>query len=323
LIFWRRRFTLDSPSENSLIMSSSRTRLDRPDGVSIQLYRWLPETEPLAAVQIVHGLSEHAGRYARVATALNKAGFAVYASDLRGHGTACPRPDLGFFSERAGWRKCLEDLWAVHRRIETALPDVPVVFLGHSMGSFLVQQLIAEHGDNVAGAVLSGSNGAPPPLATLGRLIARLERVRLGQTGHSALLRDLMFGGFNKPFAPTRTPFDWLSSDEAKVDAFVADPACGNDFTVQLAIDLLDALGPLTSPATVAGIPKDLPIYIFSGENDPVGPNLKGLIQAYRNAGLTRVTSRIYPGGRHEMLNEINRDEVTRDLIAWLDANVG
>jgi alpha-beta hydrolase superfamily lysophospholipase len=304
-------------------MNSSRTRLDRPDGVSIQLYRWLPETKPLAAVQIVHGLSEHAGRYARVAAALNQAGFAVYASDLRGHGTACPRADWGFFSEREGWRKCLEDLWAVHRRIGMALPGAPIVFLGHSMGSFLVQQLIAEHGATVAGAVLSGSNGAPPPLAALGRLIARIERVRVGQRGLSALLRDLMFGGFNKPFAPARTPFDWISRDAAEVDAFMADPMCGIDFTVQLAIDLLDALGPLTRPSMIAGIPKNLPIYIFSGENDPVGPNLKGLIAAYRHAGLTRVTSRIYPGGRHEMLNEINRDEVTRDLIAWLDANVG
>jgi alpha-beta hydrolase superfamily lysophospholipase len=123
---------------------------------------------------------------------------------------------------------------------------------------------------------------------------------------------------FNKPFAPGRTPFDWLSRDPAEVDKYVADPLCGFPFTVQLAIDLLDALGPLTKPETIAGIPKTLPVYVFRGARDPIGANVQGLIDAYRKAGLD-VAARIYPEARHETLNEINRDEVARDLIGWLD----
>jgi alpha-beta hydrolase superfamily lysophospholipase len=133
----------------------------------------------------------------------------------------------------------------------------------------------------------------------------------------------MWFGAYNKPFAPARTEFDWLSRDEKEVDAYVADPCCGFPFTTQLAIDVLDALPSLSSPQSLARIRRDLPIYVFSGERDPVGANIQGLIDALKGAGFTRLTTRIYPGARHETLNETNREEVTRDLIAWLDAVVG
>ncbi len=132
-----------------------------------------------------------------------------------------------------------------------------------------------------------------------------------------------MFDGLNKPFAPARTKSDWLSRDPAEVDAYVADPLCGFDVTNQLAIDLLDALPGLLASDRLDRIRKDLPIYVFSGEKDPVGPNIQGLIDSLKGAGFTRLTTRIYPGARHETLNETNRDEVTRDLIAWLDGVVG
>jgi alpha-beta hydrolase superfamily lysophospholipase len=293
------------------------------DGVRLLGRRWPPEGRVEAIVQIAHGLAEHGARYARLAGALNRAAYAVYAFDLRGHGPACAPADLGHFADSEGWAKCVRDLWTFNRLIAAEHPGIPIVFLGHSMGSFLGQSFVADHADALAGVVFSGSNGAPPPVAAAGRLIARAERLRLGERGKSRLLNRMMFGDFNKPFRPARTEVDWLSRDPAEVDAYVADPLCGFPFTTQLAIDLLDALPGLLRRDKLARIRKDLPIYVFSGERDPVGANVKGLIGALEGAGFARLTTRIYPGARHETLNETNREEVTRDLIAWLDGAVG
>jgi alpha-beta hydrolase superfamily lysophospholipase len=304
-------------------MPGSEFELRADDGQRLLGRRWLPEGRPRAIVQIAHGLAEHSARYARFAGALNAAGYGAYANDLRGHGPKAAAADLGHFADRDGWAKCVADLWALNRVIAAEQPGVRIIFLGHSMGSFLARQFVAEHSDALAGAVYSGSNGKPPPIAAAGRLIARAERLRPGGRGKSKLLNGMMFGEYNKPFKPARTEFDWLSRDASEVDAYVADPLCGFPFTAQLLIDLLDAVPYLSSPASLEPIRKDMPIYVFSGERDPVGANIQGLIDALKAAGFTRLTTRIYPGARHETLNETNRDEVTRDLIAWLDGVVG
>jgi alpha-beta hydrolase superfamily lysophospholipase len=303
-------------------MPGSEFELRAEDGQRLLGRRWLPEGRPRAIVQIAHGLSEHSARYARLASALNAAGYGVYAADLRGHGPKAVG-DLGHFADEGGWDKVVGDLWTLNRLIAAEQPGTPIVFLGHSLGSFLGRGFIAEHSDALAGAALSGSNGKPPAIATLGRAIARAERLRLGKRGKSQIIFQMWFGDFNKAFKPARTAFDWLSRDEKEVDAYVADPLCGSPFSTQLAIDVLDALPRVTSPESLAKIRKDMPIYVFSGERDPVGANIRGLIADLKAAGFTRLTTRIYPGARHETLNELNRDEVTRDLIAWLDGVVG
>jgi alpha-beta hydrolase superfamily lysophospholipase len=301
-------------------MQATTFTLQAPDGVSLFVYRWLPESPPKAIVQIVHGWAEHAARYARVADALCRQGYGVYADDHRGHGRTAQTPaDLGFFAEFDGWNKCVQDLWQVNQHIAAIHPGTPIVIFGHSLGSFLVQQFISEHGDAVAGAVLSASNGKPPAIAPFVSRLARLERLRVGPRGNSALLQKLFFGSLNKLFEPARTPFDWLSRDTMEVDKYIADPLCGFDSTVQLFIDVIGGLQDVATPSRQARIPKKLPLYIFSGSRDPVGRNLNQLLEAYRAAGLEEVTYKSYPECRHESLNEINRDEVTRDLIAWLD----
>jgi alpha-beta hydrolase superfamily lysophospholipase len=300
-------------------MPESEFTFRADDGESLFARRWLPAAPPRAIVQIVHGLTEHSARYARLAAALNDAGYGVYAADLRGHGPKAAAADRGHFADEGGWDKVVGDLWTLNRRIGADEPGTPIVLLGHSLGSFLGRSFIARHSDALAGVVLSGSSGRPPMIATFGRLIAREERLRLGRRGKSDPVFQMWFGDFNKPFRPARTAFDWLSRDEKEVDAYVADPFCGFPFTTQLAIDVLDALPHATSPASLAAIRKDMPIYVFSGERDPVGANIKGLIGDLKAAGFTRLTTRLYPGARHETLNETNRDEVTRDLIAWLD----
>jgi alpha-beta hydrolase superfamily lysophospholipase len=300
-------------------MPGSEFTFRTDDGQTLLARRWLPDAPARAAVQIAHGLAEHSGRYARLAAALNATSYAVYANDHRGHGARTLPADLGYFADEGGWDKVVGDLWTMNRLIATEQPGAPVVFLGHSLGSFLGRSFIAKHSDALAGVALSGANGKPPAIATLGRFIARVERLRLGKRGKSQLIFKMWFGDFNKPFQPARTPFDWLSRDDKEVDAYVADPFSGFPFTTQLAIDVLDALPHATSPTSLAPIRKDMPLYVFSGERDPVGANIQGLIQDLKAAGFTRLTTRIYPGARHETLNETNRDEVTHDLIAWLD----
>ena len=304
-------------------MQGASFALTAADGVALFVHAWWPQAPPRGVVQIAHGLAEHGGRYARLAAALTDVGYAVYASDHRGHGRSARTPeDLGFFAARDGWSKCLDDLWQLNRRIAADHPGAPIVLLGHSMGSFMAQHFISTHGDALAGVVLSGSGGKPSALAAAGRLVGRLERLRLGRRGRSALMHALSFGTFNKPFEPSRTPFDWLSRDMAEVDKYIADPLCGFSASVQLWIDLLDALGDATSGQRQARIPKRLPVYVIAGSRDPVGGNTKSvaqLLSAYRDAGLERVAHRFYADARHELFNETNREEVTRGLIAWLD----
>lgn len=296
------------------------------DGTELFVYRWLPPGPCKAVVQIAHGLAEHAGRYARLAEALNAAGYAVYANDHRGHGRTCKnKDDLGFFAEHDGWRLCVDDLWMLNRHIATQHPGVPLVLLGHSMGATLAEQFIGEHGDALAGVVLSSSGGQPTLLASVGRLIMRIERWRVGPRRRSRLAQALTFEAFNKQFAPTRTAFDWLSRDPAEVDKYVADPLCGFSASVQLWIDLIEGARAASNIANVARIPKTLPIYIIAGGRDPVSGKTKQLqpmLAAYKAAGIRNVQHRFYPEAHHELFNETNRDEVTKDVVEWVDGVV-
>jgi alpha-beta hydrolase superfamily lysophospholipase len=193
------------------------------------------------------------------------------------------------------------------------------------MGSFMVQHYLILHGPALAGAVLSGSSGGSALQLRLADWIARLERRRLGPEGASAPLSRLLFGRFNRAFAPNRTDFDWLSRDPAQVDLYVADPRCGFMLRVGSLLAMNQGLRFSADAANLARIPAELPLYVFSGELDPVhrkGRGLRALLRGYRRAGLHRVSERIYPGGRHEMFNETNRDEVIADLVAWLEKNV-
>ena len=305
-------------------MSSASTfTLATPDGVDLFVYCWLPAKRPKAVIQIAHGLAEHAARYARLAEALNSAGYAVYANDHRGHGRSVKSAaDLGFFAERDGWRKCVSDMWQLNRHIAATHPALPIVLLGHSMGSTLAEQFMGDHGDALAGVALSGANGKPALLARIGGAITWAERARLGARGKSKLVQALTFDAFNKKFAPARTAFDWLSRDPADVDKYVADPLCGFSATVQLWIDFLDGWAAVSRAAHRNRMPKALPVYVIAGSRDPVSGGTRQLepwMAEYRAAGLANLAHKFYPEARHELFNETNRDEVTRDLIGWLE----
>lgn len=303
-------------------MESSTIAVSAADGTPLHTYRWLPDGPPRAIVQVVHGMAEHAKRYERFAQALTGAGYAVYAHDQRGHGQTASKEDHGFFAEHDGWATVVGDVSSVTEFAQAEHPGVPVVLFGHSMGSFVSRSYAALHGARLAGLVLSGTAGDPGPLAVAGRAVASVQARLRGRRHPSGLMDKLTFGQYNAAFKPNRTQFDWLSRDDAEVDAYVADPLCGNVFTTAFFSDLLGGLQEINRPSAFAAVPHDLPVLVFSGALDPVGDDGKGpraVADGYRAAGVQDVTFTLYPDGRHEMLNETNRDEVTADVLAWLD----
>ena len=295
--------------------------LDASDHSRLFVNAWLPDLTPRAVVMLSHGMAEHSGRYARLGAALCAAGIALYAHDQRGHGKTAAQGVLGHFAHEDGWSKVVDDLASLSQSISQRHPDLPVFLLGHSMGSYVAQAYVMYHGASLQGAILSGSNYQPVSLYRSARQIARLERWRQGPTGRSALIDWLSFGNFNKAFKPNRTRFDWLSRDSQQVDLYVSDPLCGFRCTNQFWVDLLGGLQQISKPSNLKQIDGSLPLLIIGGECDPVsqGKRLKDLAAALGEAGHQSVQLKIYPQARHELLNESNRDEVTRDVIDWLD----
>lgn len=305
-------------------MQHSTATVRASDGTELFVNSWLPSGQPAAVVQIAHGMAEHSARYARFAEALTAAGYAVHASDHRGHGgTAGSVEAQGHMSDHQGFDVAVDDLHTVNGWIREQHPGLPVFLLGHSMGSFLSRAYAVRHGSGLAGLVLSGTATDPGLLGRVGSVVAGLEARVRGRGARSALMTTLSFGEYNKAFKPNRTDFDWLSRDEAEVDAYIADPYCGATFSAGHWQDLLGGLMWVNRDDTVARIPQDLPIHLVAGAVDPVGGEKAGEVVAaqLRRAGIRDVSTTWWPGARHEILNETNRDEVTADIVAWLDAH--
>jgi alpha-beta hydrolase superfamily lysophospholipase len=284
-------------------MAASSFPVTARDGAPVAAYRWEPADAVRGAVHIVHGLGEHARRYDHLATTLTGAGFLVQAHDTRGHGaTIVDGAEPGVIGAE-GWTSSIDDIRVLLDRLRADAPGVPVVLLGHSMGSFAVQQYLVDHSDAVDAVVLSGTAAADlMPFLDLD------------------VPADL--SGFNAPFEPGRTGFEWLTRDEAQVDAYVADPLCGFGYDVPGMKAVFAGACAAADPASAARIRPDLPVYVVVGDQDPVGDGLvrvHALVQRYRDAGLGDVELHVYPGARHEVFNETNRDEVEGDLLTWLD----
>jgi len=297
--------------------------LQSVSGKELRVYVW-PLEHPRAVVQLVHGMAEHMGRYDRLAQVLNAAGYAVVGHDHLGHGPAAKQGELGYFGPRDGWDHLIEDMLKVTKYAKQRFPGARYVLLGHSMGSFCAREYLLRYGGELDGCVLSGTGWHPAPLATAARAMAALCGL-LSWTKPANLVNSMGFGSYNKAFAPARTPFDWLSRDEREVDKYVADPLCGFVFTARGFYDMFGGLKALSNLSRLQKMPKALPVYFLSGAMDPVGENGKGVnavARQFRDAGMQDVTVKLYPEGRHEMFNEINRDEVTADLIAWLEGKV-
>ncbi|MFZ1037315.1 MAG: lysophospholipase [Smithella sp.] len=306
-------------------MKSDTFTFKTSDGIQIFTYRWMPDDASAVkgVVQIAHGMAEHAARYERFADALTKAGYAVYANDHRGHGkTAGSQDNLGYFADENGWEKVVKDMHTLTGIIKKENPNKPFFLFGHSMGSFLSRHYSMLYASELTGLILSGTGGDPGAIGKIGLFVAKMDAMFHGRKAKSEIMTKLSFGAFNNAFKPNRTDFDWLSRDNAEVDKYINDPLCGTVFTAGFFCDMLGGLNFINNKDNIGKIPKNLPIYLFSGAKDPVGGNTKGVNQVYnslKNAGIGDLTLKFYENGRHESLNEINRDEVFRDVIAWLD----
>ena len=284
--------------------------------------KWLPEAEPVGVVQLVHGIAEHTGRYNEFARFLASQGYVVVAEDHMGHGGSINdvTPQGCFVG---GWSTAVADLYNLYEMTRLDWPELPYFLFGHSMGSFLARSFLIDYpAADLSGAILSGTAWQPGPVITAGKAMCRMEIQRLGAQGISNSVYNMAFGSYNKAFEPVRTPCDWLSRDEERVDAYVADPLCGFVPSVGLLGAMMEGIGYNQKASNLAKMNKALPIYFMSGDKDPVGAQGKGVNQsaeAFQKAGMQDVEVRLYPGGRHEMLNEINRDAVYAAILAWLE----
>ena len=298
-------------------------QLTAQDGHVIHAQTWRPEAEPACVIQVLHGLGEYGDRYARFAAAAVDRGYAVCVHDHRGHGGHSEEPR--HFATRNGWQKVNSDIETVNDFVREFFPATPMVLLGHSMGSFFAQAFAMHYGPRLSAMILSASTWSSKIELVAAALLARIESWRLGPFGKSALLNYLGFGKFNKPFSPVKTEMDWLSRDDAEVDKYVADPLCGGPYSCSLWRDLLSGLLYISSDHALMRVSSDLPILITGGELDPVGGDagMSRLALHYAQTSHQRIKVKIYPDGRHEMLNETNRDEVTTDWLDWIESTRG
>lgn len=283
-------------------------RLTSQDGLQIACSRWQSRGPARGVIQIAHGLGEHIGRYSELIAVLQEAGLVVYANDHRGHGRSAASPkQLGDFGE-GGFDLLVQDMAELTFIAREENPEKPFVLLGHSMGSFAAQQYVLDHSYSIDGLALSGS-GILDGLAKL---------------AWSAVPKNNNL--LNVSFEPARTPFDWLSRDPRVVDAFMNDPLCFGTLQPSSAQSFLAASTRLADPEALSEIRPDLPMYVFSGSNDPVGQQLEGvrtLIARYHKAGVSDISYDFYEGGRHEMLSEPNRGQVRTNFLVWVSGVLG
>ncbi|WP_028536771.1 alpha/beta hydrolase [Paludibacterium yongneupense] len=291
------------------------------DGEAITLHGWMPDAAARGVVLLSHGMSEHGARYDTFARTLVLAGWIVYAHDHRGHGAGARI--RGWFAERDGWERVVDDLHAVREWAVAQHPGLPVFLFGHSMGSFIARSYVVRHGDGLAGLILSATGYRQGVVARAMRKIARLTARFGNKEDPSRVMGCLVFGSFNLTFIPSRSPVDWLTRDTAEVDRYLADRLCGFPPTSAMWIDLFDGVIEMErAEKNGSRLPKHCPLLLLAGSRDPVSLGRFGLEQLarrYRRAGAGDVTVKVYRGGRHEMHNELNRDEVMADLATWLD----
>jgi len=301
-------------------MKETREMLPRKDGGRLFLRGWLPETAPRGVVLVLHGMQEHGGRYEGLARALEPLGLAVHAPDHRGHGRSVDRPEeLGVLGPE-GHEGVLRDIELLVDLCRSRHPGLPLVLVGHSWGSFLAQATAQRRGEDLAGLVLSGTNGRNP-LVLPGIVLARMVCLLRGADRPAGLLETLSMGHFNRAFDPGPTGKEWLSRDPEEVRAYVQDPACGFKCPNSFFLEMVRLLHRTWRQEAEARVPRNLPVLFLTGTEDPVserGRGVRVLVERWRSHGMKDLTERWYPGARHEVFHETNRQEVFEDLQRWI-----
>ena len=293
---------------------------------SIHALNCVPDSKPRAVVQIAHGIAEHIDRYRPFMEFLADNGFVVAGNDHLGHGKSIRVPEeQGFFAEKDGWWRVVDDMDKLHDIMSNEYPELPYVLFGHSMGSFLTRTYLIKHPDKYDGVILSGTGHQSPALVLGGNAAASVMAKLNGAMGDGAKLDSLAFGTYLNKIENPRTKFDWLSRDTEQVDKYIADPLCGFVGKIGLYRDMMQGIKFITDKKNIAQMNKEKPVYFMSGDGDPVGDYGKGVERAYKafcDAGLHDVFMRLYPGGRHEMLNETNKEQVYQDILSWLNEKI-
>lgn len=286
----------------------------------------MPDTAPKAVIQIAHGIADHIDRYRDFMLFLADNGYASVGNDHLGHGKSIGSDEEhGFFAEENGWDYVVSDMDKLHDIASAHFPGVPYVMFGHSMGSFLTRTYLIKHPDRYDAAILSGTGHQSKALVLSGLAMSEAFVKLYGPRRLGKELNDIAFGAYNKRIENPRTEFDWVSSDPASVDKYINDPFCGFVAKVSVYRDMMSGIKFITDQKNINRMSKTQPVYFFAGKDDPVGEYGKGVERAYKafcNAGLKDVFIRLYPGGRHEMLNEVNKEKVYSDVLEWLEQKI-
>ena len=292
------------------------------DGIhKCHVSQWTPDDKPRAVVQIVHGVADYAGRYDHFARYLADHGFVVCGEDHLGHGKTVDDGKYGYFGKKDGWTLVTADVRQLRVLMGEKYPGIPYFLLGHSMGSFLSRTYLCAYPGTVDGCILSGTGQEKPAIVAAGKAVSSVVCALRGPDAVS----PLSLGSYNKQFAPNRTTADWICRDEAVVDAYLKDPFCTFEPTAGLVRDMMGGLQYISSEEALSQMDPSTPVYLFSGDRDPVGANGEGVKKVYgffKDHGTADLTMKLYPGGRHEMLNEINKGEVFADVLAWLEKHI-
>ncbi len=310
--------------DNHSLASPMQSFVPAPDGHRIPVLTWRTPDSPRAVLHICHGMAEHSGRYDDLARFFAAQGIACVAHDHRGHGRNLETDAAGHFADSNGWLKVTRDVGVVQAWIREQYPDSGVFLLGHSMGSFIVQSYLIDQQrpPPLAGLILSGSNlDQVLRLRILRPLISVISRMS-GPHANSGFLHRMTFGAFARSVPDAKTEFDWLSTDNEQVTRYIQDSSCGFQCTVKLWQDLAEGLSVISRAANLKKIPENLPVFILSGDRDPVGRFGKGpraLAEAYRKTGHKDVQIRLYPGMRHEPFHEKDSIQVFQEMLDWVD----
>lgn len=300
--------------------------LTLPDQKRIWVYEWIPEKPVKGIVQIVHGISEHMGRYERFARFLNEKGYAVIGDDHLGHGKSVDTPEnLGWVDHENGWKQLVESEKTVFEYIQNRYPATPVVLFGHSMGSFIARTVLGWYPELYDSCVLSGTGHQPVLVCKAGRFIANRHIRRYGSREHSRLLDKLSFGSYLKRIDHPKSVSDWLSRDEKIVSSYQKDPLSGYKASASLMRDMLEGLETIAGQDHIRKMNPHLPVLFVAGEEDPVGNYGSGVVHVknlFQKNGMKKIELILYPGMRHEVLNEIGYEKVHHDLLDWIEKSL-
>ncbi|MCR5732579.1 MAG: lysophospholipase [Sphaerochaetaceae bacterium] len=299
--------------------------IEMRDGHRLFVRTWRPDGDVKATLHINHGMAEHSYRYNKFALRLASLGYAVYMQDHRGHGLTKEENEKGWFGLSDGWNTVCQDAWAVDFMIENEYAGYPHLVMGHSMGSFITRCVLIKHPEAFSGAIIMGTGPALGFVGKIGKSIALRDANKYGSRMPDQKMNKLCFGSYNSKIKDPRTDFDWLSRDEKEVDKYIEDPLCGFVCSAQFYADLIDGIEKANDKFRMKVLRKDMPMLIISGDADPVGKygsGVKKVFNLYKSIGMEEVTLKLIPNARHEVLNELDKEETEKFIIDWLNSVV-